>query len=172
MHGASAAKTICEQNAPLWPHRANFRDFLGHVAQQVGPASSSKSDMVDERTRPGKHRKEYIVLIVEAGETALSTRKLVLESAGLNVLSAVAANQAYKLMERSEADVAIVDTDVSDLPLPEFCRDLREQFGFPVYVLSGTQFMPDSFKHVADGHFEKMQDPHHMVTEIIRVLGA
>lgn len=139
---------------------------------QKNAMAEAQRRMQSTHKRTGKHRKEYIILIVEAGETALSTRKLLLETAGLNVLSAVTAEQALTLLQRCSTDMAIVDNDIRDKPLRKFCDQLRRDFGLPVYILSPAQWIPDDLKDVADGHFEKMNDPQQLVEKVIESLGA
>lgn len=118
-----------------------------------------------------RDRKEKIVLIIEAGEYALSTRKLVLESAGLNVLSAVSAAQAFRLLERSKADVALLDTDISDIPLPEIAKTLKQEHGIPVFSIAGRQWEPENMRGLVQGNFQKTTDPQLMVNEVLSFLG-
>ncbi len=116
-------------------------------------------------------RKEKIVLIIEAGEYALSTRKLVLESAGLNVLSAVSAEQAFELLKRAEADLALVDTDITDEPLKSIAAKLRNDRGIPVYMISGREWPPEEVRGLVEGSFQKASDPQIMVNEVLNFLG-
>ena len=112
-------------------------------------------------------RKLRVFLIVEAGETALSTRKLVVESVGFNCLSAVATRQAYELLERHSADLLIFDTSVTDVPLREAITELKRRLnGVPCYLLSSRPWAPDDAKDLVDGVFEKMRDPLEMIHEL------
>jgi len=112
-------------------------------------------------------RKLRVFLIVEAGETALSTRKLVVESVGFNCLSAVATRQAYQLLDHHSADLVIFDTSVTDVPLREALTELKRRLnGVPCYLLSSRAWAPDDVKDLVDGVFEKMRDPLEMTREL------
>lgn len=121
--------------------------------------------------RIGHSRKEKIVLIIEAGEYALSTRKLVLETAGLNVISAVTAEQAYRLLNRCKIDVALLDTDISDEPLADIARRLTQEGGLDVFALTAREWEPDELRGLVRGIFQKMNDPQIMVNGVLEYLG-
>lgn len=61
---------------------------------------------------------------MEAGETSLSTRKLVIESAGYNCLSAISAEQALQLARSYPVHAVILDSDIDDVPPTEFLDSL------------------------------------------------
>lgn len=108
-----------------------------------------------------------IGLIIEAGETSLSTRKLVVETAGYNCLSAISAAQALEFAERHPVDFIVYDVDVHDLPIRETIGKLRQRFPkAPVYLLTPQGWEPQALRGVSDGVFEKMRDP----AEMIRII--
>lgn len=104
-------------------------------------------------------------MIVEAGEIGLSTRKLILETVGLNVVSVVSVPQAERLMKRHTIDAIIFDLDVEGAK--PFLRDVRKNHGIPIFVLTTREWMPEEFKGIADAHFQKMQDPGSMVDDLV-----
>ncbi len=115
------------------------------------------------------NRKELVFLIVEAGQTGLSTRKMVLETAGYNVLSTVTAEQALRFAEKYPVDVVLLDVDVHDIDGPEFIRRLRVRVPrLPVFLLASHPWPPEDLSGMVDGVFEKMEDPAAMVEQLGR----
>lgn len=118
-------------------------------------------------------RKEFVVLSVEAGETSLSTRKLLIESAGFNAISAITARQAVRFSETYPVHAVIFDADVADMPLREFISMVRRRYAtIPIYVVANAHWVPapPELRAEISGTFEKMADPSIIVDEIIRVL--
>jgi len=114
-------------------------------------------------------RKKRVGLIVEAGETSLSTRKLLIETAGFNCLSAVNGAQALKFAEQHPVDFILYDVDVHDLPIRETIGKLRQKYPTaPVFLLTPQGWEPQDLRGVSDGVFEKMRDPAEMIKEIER----
>lgn len=112
-------------------------------------------------------------LIIEAGETSLSTRKLIVETAGFNCLSAISAAQALELARQYPVHFIVYDVDVHDLPVRETIGKLREKFPkAPVYLLTPQAWEPQELKGISDGVFEKMRDPTEMIRTIEKRLNA
>ena len=112
-------------------------------------------------------RKRFVGLIIEAGETSLSTRKLIVETAGYNCLSAISGAQGLEFAGRHPIDFVIYDIDVHDLPIPETIGKLRQKFPkAPVYLLTPQGWEPEALRGVSDGVFEKMRDPMEMIRTI------
>jgi DNA-binding NarL/FixJ family response regulator len=112
-------------------------------------------------------RKEICFLTVEAGETGLSTRKLVIETAGYNCVSAVTAQEGLKLLEMHPIAAVILDTDVTDLPPADFIKQAkRSRPELPVYFLAKQNFIPRELEGQVAGVIEKMSDPRHMVEHL------
>lgn len=115
-----------------------------------------------------KDRKERVFLIVEPGENALSTRKLILEAAGYNCISAVSGNQALKFFSSPPPfSGVLIDTDVNDVQLPELIDRFQQTGPIPIFLLSNRLWPPEEIrdKQVA-AIFEKMSDPASMVRTI------
>ncbi len=112
-------------------------------------------------------RKQRVFLIVEAGEIGLSTRKLILETAGFNVLSAVTARQGLDLSAQHPTDAVLFDTDVHDLAPADAIRSFKQEHPQrPVYLLASRPWPPDELRGLVDGVFEKMDDPRIMVAAL------
>ncbi|MGH9522454.1 MAG: response regulator [Terriglobales bacterium] len=110
-----------------------------------------------------------MALIVEAGQTSLSTRKMLVETAGFNCISAVTARQSLELAEQHSIDFILYDVDVHDLPARETIAKLRSKFpAAPVYLLTPQGWEPQELRGVSDGVFEKMRDPSEMIQAIER----
>ena len=117
-------------------------------------------------------RKMRVAMIVEAGQTGLSTRKMLLETVGYNAISAVSCRQILELADNHTADILLFDTDVHDLPIRDTIAKLRQKLpGIPVYLLTPQAWEPEELRGVADGIFEKMRDPLEMVQEVEKRLG-
>lgn len=116
-------------------------------------------------------RKERVFLILEPGQLALSTRKLILEAAGYNVLSAVTGKQALEFCKNHPVDAAILDNETPDVPLSELIDRLRAFRDMPVYLLSHRAWPPDDIKHKVTDVFEKISDPREMVKAIAAHFG-
>jgi response regulator RpfG family c-di-GMP phosphodiesterase len=109
-------------------------------------------------------KKHYVFLIVEAGQTGLSTRKMILETAGYNVLSAVTGVDALAMSKQHPTDAVLFDVDVHDMPARELLSQLKqERPDRPIFLLHSRPWPPDDIKGLVDGVFEKMDDPHKMV---------
>lgn len=117
-------------------------------------------------------RKMRVAMIVEAGQTGLSTRKMLLETVGYNVISAVSCRQALELAEKWPADILLFDTDVHDLPVADTINKLKQKYrGVPVYLLTAQPWAPEELRGIADGVLEKMSDPVEMVKVVEERLG-
>lgn len=117
-------------------------------------------------------RKERIFILIEPGERALSTRKLILEAAGYNCLSAMSIQQGSKFFsdERHIAGV-IIDTDVHDLPLGEAIDRFAARNSTPVFLLAPHPWPPDEARGRIAAVFQKMSDPAEMVKTIAEHYG-
>ncbi len=112
-------------------------------------------------------KKRPIFLIVEAGQTGLSTRKMILESAGYSVLSADSASDALEMAAAHPADAVLLDVDVRDLPAPEFIHRLKQQRPqHCVFLLASRPWPPDELRGMVDDVFDKMEDPQQMLSNL------
>jgi response regulator RpfG family c-di-GMP phosphodiesterase len=112
-------------------------------------------------------KKQIVFLMIEAGQTGLSTRKMILETAGYNVLSAVTARDALAISQQHPTDAVLFDIDVHDMPAPDFVAELkRERPDRPIFLLGSRPWPPDELKSLVDGVFEKMDDPRNMVRSL------
>lgn len=111
-------------------------------------------------------------MIVEAGELGLSSRKLLVESAGFNCLSALSIDQTNRFLDRHQVDLLLFDSDVAPGETAVgFLKQFKRERQLPAYVLTGSAFVPESFRDVVNGNFQKALDPAIMIEEVVRVLG-
>jgi two-component system, OmpR family, response regulator len=112
-------------------------------------------------------KKHLIFLIVEAGQMGLSTRKMILETAGYNVLSAVTGADALAMSKQHPTDAVLFDLDVHDMPARELLARLKqERPERPIFLLASRPWPPDELKGLVDGVFDKMDDPENMVNSL------
>lgn len=97
----------------------------------------------------------------------ISTRKLVIETAKLNVITAYSATEAMEELERFPAvNAVVIDLGVTDMPSDELVRRIKEsQPGLPVIAVSSPGF--DDCP-AADFHLESFQPSR--LLEILRGL--
>ena len=117
---------------------------------------------------PIKSRKEIVFLIVEPAETALSTRKLLVESEGFNAVSAISATQALSFFERYDFSAVIYDLEANDVPAAEFLQRIRNTSpDTPVFAVAPNGWVPEGLRSDFSGIFERMTDPAQMVGELV-----
>lgn len=118
---------------------------------------------------PRSSRKHVIFLIVEAGETGLSTRKMVLETAGYNVVSALSAADGLHFLETLPISAVLFDPGVDDIPPLDFmAKAKRCRPSTPIYVLANQPWVPDELKSYTEGVFIRMHDPSEMVQALVQ----
>ncbi len=114
-------------------------------------------------------KKSRVFLIVEAGQSGLSTRKMILETAGYNVLSVLSARGALEMLRQHPIDAVLFDVDVHDLPPRDFVDTLkREHPERAVFVLANRPWPPDELRGLVEGAFDKMEDPQEMIAALDR----
>lgn len=116
---------------------------------------------------PTPSKKHLVFMTVEAGETSLSTRKLLIESAGYNCLSAISAEQALQIVKEYPVHAVVLDSDVIDIPPSEFIDQVKRlRPDIPIYLLSHEAWVPPDLKTRVTKAFHKMGDPRELVHEI------
>ncbi len=107
-------------------------------------------------------------MTVEAGETGLSTRKMVLEAAGYNVITAITAAQALKFLHTVPIRALLFSSDVDDVPQTEFLKKVKQTHPeLPIIFLSPQPWAPDELRPYVDEVVEKMADPR-VIVELLR----
>jgi CheY-like chemotaxis protein len=118
-----------------------------------------------------QQRRAKVILDVEAGQTGLSTRKLVLESFGYNVLAAASGRDALALLEKHEIHGAVVDTSANDVPLPDLTSRIKHSRHVPVVLAADSSFIAEDLHETVDASIEKLSDPKTFVEAMDKLLG-
>jgi CheY-like chemotaxis protein len=112
-----------------------------------------------------------VILDIEAGETGLSTRKLVLESFGYNVLAAASGHEALLLLKKHEIHGALLDESANDVPLRKLTSEIKALGAIPVVLVGDSSYIPDELRRTVDRAIEKLHDPQDAVNALDQVLG-
>jgi DNA-binding response OmpR family regulator len=99
-----------------------------------------------------------IILVIEVEQPeGLSARKLVLESAKYNVLTAYSGEEGLETFERAPSDVVVVHSALQDIPCETIVGHIKSKApGLPVVVVSpsdswctGADYMVSSYDPAA-----------------------
>jgi DNA-binding response OmpR family regulator len=108
------------------------------------------------------------ILCVDDNQLALHARKLVLESAGHQVQTAVTATAARELMVNRQFDLAIIDYYLEGINGDELAAELKSFCsGMAVILLSGADGLKD-LDHV-DSFVHKCDGPKALLKEVARL---
>ncbi len=108
------------------------------------------------------------ILCVDDNEVALHARRLVLESAGHQVQTAVTAAAARELIAMQPFDLAIVDYHLEGIRGDELAAGLKGfRPGMAVILISGEDGL-DNLEHV-DSFVHKCEGPQALLQEVERL---
>ena len=116
-------------------------------------------------------RRPKVILDIEAGQTGLSTRKLVLESFGYNVLAAASGREALQLFEKHPIDAVLLDESANDVPLQKLTSIIKSSREVPIVLVGDSLYIPDALRSTVDRAIVKLQDPQEVVNALDQVLG-
>jgi CheY-like chemotaxis protein len=107
---------------------------------------------------------------VDDEPNSLILRKLVLEKAGYQVLTASSANQALEVLSSSRIDLVLSDQLMPGGTGTELARQVKTRFpGLPIILLSGVNEIPPDADS-ADLFMSKVEGPAAMCDKISAVL--
>ena len=112
-----------------------------------------------------------MILDIEAGQTGLSTRKLVLETFGYNVLAAASGHEALLLLKGYKIDGVLLDESANDVPLQKLTSEVKARGAIPIILVGNSSFIPDELRRTVDRAIEKLRDPQEAVNALDQVLG-
>ena len=118
-----------------------------------------------------RQRRPKVILDIEAGQTGLSTRKLVLESFGYNVLAAASGREALPLLADHRIDAVLLDWSANDIPLQELVSRIKAARRVPIVLVADTSFIPRELSGYVEEALEKLGDPQEAVQKLDKVLG-
>jgi DNA-binding NtrC family response regulator len=110
--------------------------------------------------------RKTLILCVDDEETPLFFRKLVLQKAGFDVLTATSAMQALDILAASSVDLVLYDVLMPNISGTELVRLIKErQPAMPVILVSGVNEIPPEAVH-ADMFISKLEGPEAMLGKI------
>jgi CheY-like chemotaxis protein len=112
-----------------------------------------------------------VILDIEAGQTGLSTRKLILESFGYNVLAAASGREGLLLFKNHEIHGVLLDESANDIPLQKLTAEIKALAAIPVVLVGNSTYIPDDLRSTVDRAIEKLQDPQESVNALDQLLG-
>jgi CheY-like chemotaxis protein len=116
----------------------------------------------------GQHR--AVILCVDDEENPLVLRRLVLEKAGYEVITAKSANEALAILGSRRVHLVLSDHLMPGITGAEFARQIKAQEpGLPVVLLSGVDEIPVGADS-ADLFLSKVEGPDRLCEEIAAVL--
>lgn len=118
-----------------------------------------------------RKRRPKVILDIEAGQTGLSTRKLVLESFGYNVLAAASGHEALLLVKKHEIHGVLLDESANDIPLQQLTSEIKAAMAVPIVLVGDSSYVPDELRRTVDCAVEKLGDPQEAVNVLDQVLG-
>jgi CheY-like chemotaxis protein len=114
--------------------------------------------------------RKSVILCVDDERTPLTLRKLVLERAGYDVLTANSADEAMGLLSRKHVDLVISDYLMPGVVGTELAKKIKTTYpSIPFVLLSGVNDIPDDASY-ADLFISKVEGPITMCTKIAAML--
>ena len=122
--------------------------------------------------KPGKSPSKTTILCVDDEENPLTLRKLVLQRAGYEVLTASSANQALEILSSHKVDLVLSDLLMPGKTGTELAREIKTNTpSLPVILISGVNEIPPEASY-ADLFLSKVEGPMAMCEKIASVLEA
>lgn len=122
--------------------------------------------------KSGKSSSKATILCVDDEENPLTLRKLVLQRAGYEVLTASSANQALEILSSNKVDLVLSDLLMPGKTGTELAREIKTNTpNLPVVLISGVNEIPPEASY-ADMFLSKVEGPLAMCEKIASVLEA
>jgi CheY-like chemotaxis protein len=114
--------------------------------------------------------RKSVILCVDDEKNPLTLRKLVLERAGYQVLTASSAEEAMRLLAVNHVDVVVSDYLMPGVVGTELAKQIKKSHPqIPFVLLSGVNDIPDDAS-CADLFISKVEGPAIMCTKIAAIL--
>jgi DNA-binding NtrC family response regulator len=112
----------------------------------------------------------HVILCVDDEPNSLILRKLVLERAGYEVITASSLQQAMKVLDDQKPDLVLSDQLMPGGTGTELARKVKEKMPeMPVIIISGVNEIPPDATH-ADLFMSKVEGPVAMCEKVASVL--
>ncbi len=114
--------------------------------------------------------KRPLILCIDDAEVALRIRKLLLSSAGYDVLTAPSGEEGLELFRQNSVDMVIADHFLSDKSGAEIAAEMKEiKPQVPILIVSAAAEAPKGLEF-ADGFLSKGEGPDALLDTIARLL--
>ena len=115
-------------------------------------------------------QRRAVILCVDDEETPLILRKLVLEKAGYQVITASSAKEALERASSSAVDLVLSDHLMPGITGAELAQQIKSQYpSLPVVIISGINEIPADAS-CANAFLSKVEGPDYLCREIAAVL--
>ncbi len=115
--------------------------------------------------------RKFRILCVDDEETPLLLRKLLLQKAGYDVITARTAEEALRIASSNSVDLVLSDYLMPGVTGAQLaCQFKARHPHLPVVLLSGVNEIP-SDAGIADSFLSKVEGPERLCQEIASVLG-
>lgn len=130
--------------------------------------------LVQCRESPKGHRvgveTKTVILCVDDEENPLILRKMVLEKAGYNVVTANSGKNALEILQSQSVDLVLSDLLMPGMTGTELARQVKERYPrIPVILVSGVNEIPPDASY-ADRFISKVEGPVSLCENISEVL--
>lgn len=111
-----------------------------------------------------------VILAVDDEENPLALRKLILQRAGYEVITATSVKQALQVLAAHRVDLVLSDQLMPGGTGTDLARQIKSHYpGLPVVIVSGVNEMPVDASH-ADLFISKLEGPVYLTQQISDVL--
>jgi len=115
-------------------------------------------------------QRKPVILAVDDEENPLALRKLILQRAGYEVVTATSVKQALQVLAAHPVDLVLSDQLMPGGTGTELARRVKSDYpGLPVVIVSGVNEMPVDAGH-ADLFISKLEGPAYLTQQISDIL--
>src|SRR5271166_2947016 len=113
-----------------------------------------------------------LILCIDDDDIALRVRKLMLGSAGYNILTASSGEDGLEVLKQNPVNLVIADHFLSAKTGTEIAKEMKElKTEVPILIVSGSDEAPGGLKFV-DGFLPKAEAPNVLLDTVARLLKA
>lgn len=121
-------------------------------------------------TPPSVGPEHPVVLCIDDDELALRVRKLLLSSAGYDVLTASSGEAGLEMLKQNPVNLVIADHFLSAKTGTEIAKEMKElKPEVPILIVSGSDEAPGGLEFV-DGFLPKAEAPNVLLDTMARLL--
>ncbi len=114
--------------------------------------------------------KRPLILCIDDDDVALRVRKLLLGTAGYDVLTASSGEVGLEIFRQNPVDLVLADHFLSDKVGTEIAKEMKQMKPqVPILIVSGTAEEPSGLEFV-DGFLPKSETPSVLLDALVRLL--